>query len=76
MQCKKCGSNRVAIVNGKTSDMCQVILAGNDQDGYVPHDMNIGGGDYLEFEYCLQCGQMQGQFPLPPCEMEHVEEEG
>jgi hypothetical protein len=31
--------------------------------GYVPDDMGIGGGDYVEFDYCLQCGQIQGRFP-------------
>lgn len=38
--------------------------------GSVPHDMNIGGGDYIEFEFCLECGQIQGEFPTPLTEME------
>jgi hypothetical protein len=33
-------------------------------DGYVPSKMGIGGGDYMEFSYCLDCGQIQGKFPV------------
>lgn len=34
-------------------------------DGYVPDDLGIGGGDYVEFDLCLDCGQVQGTWPLP-----------
>lgn len=71
MTCKKCNSNRVADVNGKVSDMCFVSINGKEHDGYVPKDMNIGGGDYLEFQYCLDCGQIQGKFPLPTTKLEN-----
>jgi hypothetical protein len=69
-ECQKCSGNRVADVSGKTSDMCSVSIEGSDMDGYVPKDMGIGGGDYLEFSYCLDCGQMQGNFPKPPTKLE------
>ena len=69
MTCK-CGSKRIAEVNGKTSDMCFVSVGNVDDRDYVPRDMNIGGGDYLDFSYCLDCGQMQGKFPLPITELE------
>jgi hypothetical protein len=26
--------------------------------------MGIGHGDYIEFRYCLNCGQIQGEFPI------------
>lgn len=65
MACKRCGSERVAHVSGKTSDMCYVQIAGKELVGYVPVDMGIGGMDYLEFDYCLECGQIQGDFPIP-----------
>jgi hypothetical protein len=32
--------------------------------------MGIGGGDYVAFSYCLDCGQIQGDFPLPETGME------
>jgi hypothetical protein len=37
--------------------------------------MGIGGGDYVEFDYCLNCGQIQGQFPLNKTKVERGEEE-
>jgi hypothetical protein len=30
-----------------------------EYDGYVPTGIGIGGNDYLEFDYCLNCGQIQ-----------------
>ena len=64
MICKKCNSERVATINAKCSDMCQIITDEINQDGYVPHNIGIGGGDYIEFDYCLECGQIQGDFPV------------
>jgi hypothetical protein len=69
MSCSRCGTQgRIIKVSGKVSDTCSVFLPeGEDwtDPGYVPHDIGIGGGDYLEFAFCLTCGQMQGTFPVP-----------
>lgn len=73
--CKTCNSNRIASVNSKASDLHYVEINGNDHDGYLPYDMGIGGEDYVEFEWCLNCGQIQGTFPLPLCELETEETE-
>lgn len=70
MNCNRCKSTRVAGVNAKCSDMCGVNLGDALHDGYVPDDLGIGGGDYVEFDYCLDCGQLQGNFPLPPAKIE------
>ncbi len=54
------------MVSGKSSD-CNCIYfeeLGLEINGYVPYDLNIGGGDYIEFKYCLDCGQIQGTFPI------------
>ena len=64
----KCGSERIASVNGKTSDCCSVNMGSKALRGYVPTDMGIGGGDYIRFKYCLDCGSIQDKFPLPPVE--------
>lgn len=65
MACK-CGSERIASVSAKCSDCCCVKYSPEDEykDGYVPSDMGIGGGDYVEFEWCLDCGLIQGDFPV------------
>lgn len=63
MACK-CGSTRILSVSGKTSDMCFVQYQGAKRDDYVPDGLNIGSGDYLEFSLCLECGKVQGDFPI------------
>jgi hypothetical protein len=50
-----CGNDRIMEVSGKTSDMCFVEYDGYETEGYVPRDLNIGGGDYLQFKMCLEC---------------------
>jgi len=64
MSCKRCKKDRIASVNGETSDLCSVSYRDKETDGYVPYDIGIGGGDYLEFGYCLECGTLVGDFPI------------
>jgi hypothetical protein len=67
MTCKNCGADRIIEVSGKTADMCFVRIDGREHDGYVPEDMGIGGGDYLEIDFCLECGMIQSEdFPVDP----------
>lgn len=70
MSCSRCKSNRIASIGSKSSDMNTTSIGDAEKEGYVPDDMGIGGGDYVEFNWCLECGQIQGQFPLLPCELE------
>jgi len=65
MQCQKCESQRVVSIMGKTSDMFAMTSEkGESYEGYVPDNIGIGSGDYIEFDYCLNCGQIQGSFPV------------
>jgi len=61
----KCNSERIASINGKTSDMCNFQYKDINTEGYVPR-LVIGDqyGDYIEFEFCLECGKIQGSFPI------------
>ena len=70
MSCKSCNSKRIATVNGKTSDMCSVRVGNKEHNGYVPDDMGIGGSDYIDFKYCLDCGKINGNFPMPVTKLE------
>jgi len=70
MTCQRCKSSRVASVSVKGSDMFSVSIGDEEYDGYLPGDMNLDGGDYLAMEFCLDCGQIQGTWPLPPTELE------
>jgi len=63
MKCT-CGSERILAVSGKVSDMCSMNIDHRSRDGYVPNRLNIGGGDYLEFSVCLDCGKHVGTFPV------------
>lgn len=65
MKCDSCGSERVMSTSAKCSDLCFVQFQGQEKDGYVPRDCGIGGGDYVEFNHCLDCGKIQGEFPQP-----------
>lgn len=64
--CKSCKGNRISLVSAKCSDACYMSVQGvkKEHDGYVPRNMGIGGGDYVEFSYCLDCGQIQDKFPV------------
>lgn len=68
MTCSKCSSERVLSVSAKTSDRFSCNLGTDDEDydylGYVPEDLNLGGGDYLSLDVCLDCGQLQGDWPV------------
>jgi hypothetical protein len=75
VNCKRCQSNRIADVTGKCSDCCNITLKGTEHDGSIPKDIGIGAGDYIEFSYCLDCGQIQGTFPTPVSEELEAEKE-
>lgn len=75
MACQKCKSERVLGISGKCSDCCFASIGGGkEKDGYVPSIKPIGGGDYVTFKVCLDCGQMQGTFPVPLTELEEENE--
>lgn len=71
MSCK-CGSIRIATVSAYCSWVTSVILGANVCDGYIPADMGIGGGNEIQFDWCLDCGQLQHctSFPLSKCILE------
>lgn len=75
MKCQKCESERLCSICSKSSDLNSGAVVGTEFDGYVPHDIGIGGGDYVDFTWCLECGQIQGQFPLETPEKYIVEPE-
>lgn len=64
MICKSCGSQRIRSISAKCDDRCQIYDTHNniERNDYVP-PIQIGGGDYIKFKYCLDCGKIQGKFP-------------
>lgn len=72
MNCQRCKSRRILSAGCTCSDMFYASIQGKEYDGYVPNDLGVGGryGYDLDIEVCLDCGQLQGKFPLPVAEME------
>ena len=60
MECLNCGSERILSISAKCSDCCNLQFMGEEHQGYVPSDLSIGGGDYIELDICLACGMSQG----------------
>ena len=75
MKCQACKSDRIIHMYGKVSDLCVVTIGENEHDGNVPNDLGVGGGDDIEFSYCADCGQIQGDFPLQPTKLEAQNDE-
>lgn len=80
MFCRQCNSMRVLEVNAKCNDCCTVRIGDRSFGGYVPRDLGIGGGDYIKFKICLECGTFQNAkagespFPLPISALEEGEQ--
>ena len=70
MKCDSCDSERILQTCGKTSDRLQCIFKGKETLGYAPKIKNICGGDYIEPDICLECGKVQGEFPVEDPDME------
>lgn len=70
MACQRCKSERVGSISAKCNDTFGFAMGDVRAEGYVKSSLGIGSGDYVEFSYCLDCGQLRGQFPLPMTEGE------
>lgn len=66
VSCQKCESERILLVSGKVSDMCYASFGEAEHNGYVPCGVGVDDGeDYLQVSVCLECGQVQGEWPRP-----------
>lgn len=63
MKCGKCGSKNVYEIITKTNDESIRVYKGKKQ--YITNDIeNIINGEYIEFNVCLDCGHIQGKWPV------------
>ena len=84
MNCQRCNSQRVIVAQSKGSDLHSFCSyeSKKEAEGYNRfkdsgvYDKDLGE-DYLSVEFCLECGQLQGEFPRPvlPLELEEFESE-
>lgn len=75
--CQSCGENRVLSIYSHPSDLNNVrYTKGRRKEGNLPYIEPIGGGDDINIAICLECGQVQGEFPVPEERMiEYFEED-
>jgi hypothetical protein len=64
-----CSDKKLISLTGKCSDLCSVSYKDQESCGYVPNNIGIGGGDYVEFKYCGNCGYIQNFKPLTDAEI-------
>lgn len=70
MRCQRCDSDRILYAFSHGRDCQTVEIRGTEHDGYMPQDLGIGGGDEMAIKVCLDCGQLQGKWPLPKASLE------
>jgi len=73
MNCQRCQSLRVISIIAHCNDCCLVssLAAPQGMSGYQPCDLGIGNnGDYIKMSWCLDCGQIQGKWPIPKAQVE------
>lgn len=63
--CQSCGAKHLIQVSAKCSDTFgwKSVRVRRWNHGYVPRESNLGGGDYVEFRLCMDCGTVQGKWP-------------
>lgn len=59
IKCQRCDSDRIVAVGGKL----MAIYSGYGYQKEIPGHLNIGSSNAILFEYCKNCGQIQGNFP-------------
>ena len=73
MSCDKCNSVRIVTIDAKCSDMFEMWYKDEHGIGYVPKNLLFGKGgygDYVHLAFCLDCGKIQGKFPIPEEEID------
>lgn len=68
--CDKCKSDRLLGLTSKSSDCNSYSYRGAEVDGYLPYIDHVCGGDYLTIQICLECGKVQGKFPVHSRDLE------
>jgi hypothetical protein len=66
-KCQRCQNDRLLWICVKTRDGFSGVIKDKAYSGYIPPDIGINDEfmDYLQFHFCLNCGQVQGNYPLP-----------
>jgi len=64
MSCQTCKSERLVQISAHARDCFDAVFAdGEEHSGYYPENIPLGCGDDMSFIFCLDCGQIQGNWP-------------
>jgi hypothetical protein len=69
MSCKRCSSERIVCVDSYYDELSLIVREYTYSD-LTPADLKLGGTSYFHFLLCMNCGQVQGTFPLPLAKFE------
>lgn len=61
--CMRCHGDRVLSIDAFARDSHHCSLGDKEHDGYAPSVSGVCGGDGVWIELCLDCGQVQSDFP-------------
>ena len=65
IKCDRCKSNKIAGIFAKCCDQFTLSYKDKSKNCYVPRNIGLGDmEDYIEISYCIECGKIQGKFPL------------
>lgn len=71
-RCQRCESDRILEFSARHKDQLFLKINGNISEDYNPCDVGLGKCyDDLEGFLCLNCGQLQGKWPLDICSLEN-----
>jgi hypothetical protein len=73
MICQRCRNLRVISIIAHCNDCCLVSSPAQPQGlpGYQPCDIGLGkNSDHIKMSWCLDCGQIQGKWPIPKAQVE------
>jgi hypothetical protein len=74
-KCDSCSSERLLSVTAHASDSHHLEYKDKEHLGGMLDGLGIGSGDYTYFVLCLECGKVQGEFPIPDEKVSFLEEE-
>jgi len=63
VSCQTCNSDRIISISGKHSDAFYAQMNGKELEGYAPNIAGVCSGDYTNFSLCMECGQVQEDWP-------------
>ena len=62
--CQTCKSKNVAYAYFSLGSHFSLSMLGDVYQGELPMNINLGEGRNIKFKICMDCGQVQGEWPI------------